>query len=108
MSALREKQCYGLSSGKLNLGGNVSVFHVKLTDSAARAIGTFQNGQVGLHAALPLSKLCCMNLLRGLSLDLKTRRRGLCCEFRPKFTAAFPRWWLLPTSPLFLLPIHVA
>ncbi|KAM4723773.1 RNA polymerase II elongation factor ELL-like isoform 2-T2 [Anableps anableps] len=45
MSALREKQCYGLSSGKLNLGGNVSVFHVKLTDSAARAIGTFQNGK---------------------------------------------------------------
>ncbi|XP_014897001.1 RNA polymerase II elongation factor ELL-like isoform X1 [Poecilia latipinna] len=45
MSALREKQCYGLSSGKLDLGGNVSVFHVKLTDSAARAIGTFQNGK---------------------------------------------------------------
>ncbi|MEQ2250652.1 hypothetical protein ILYODFUR_003121 [Ilyodon furcidens] len=45
MSALRENQCYGLSSGKLNPGGNVSVFHVKLTDSAARAIGTFQNGK---------------------------------------------------------------
>uniref|UniRef100_A0A4W6E7X4 RNA polymerase II elongation factor ELL N-terminal domain-containing protein n=1 Tax=Lates calcarifer TaxID=8187 RepID=A0A4W6E7X4_LATCA len=38
MSALRENQCYGLSSGKLNRGGNISVFHVKLTDSAARAI----------------------------------------------------------------------
>uniref|UniRef100_A0A3Q3L6A9 RNA polymerase II elongation factor ELL-like n=1 Tax=Mastacembelus armatus TaxID=205130 RepID=A0A3Q3L6A9_9TELE len=41
MSTLRENQCYGLSSGKLNRG-NVSVFHVKLTDSAARAIGAFQ------------------------------------------------------------------
>ncbi|XP_054894169.1 RNA polymerase II elongation factor ELL-like [Poeciliopsis prolifica] len=45
MSALREKQRYGLSSGKLSLGGNVSVFHVKLTDSAARAIGSLRNGK---------------------------------------------------------------
>ncbi|XP_070776177.1 RNA polymerase II elongation factor ELL-like [Enoplosus armatus] len=45
MSALKENQCYGLSSGKLNRGGNISVFHVKLTDSAARAIGSFQNGK---------------------------------------------------------------
>ncbi|XP_038129469.1 RNA polymerase II elongation factor ELL-like [Cyprinodon tularosa] len=45
MSALREQRCYGLSSGKLNPGSNVSVFHVKLTDSAARAIGSFHNGK---------------------------------------------------------------
>ncbi|XP_026196166.1 RNA polymerase II elongation factor ELL-like [Anabas testudineus] len=45
MSALKENQCYGLSSGKLSRGGNVSVFHVKLTDSAARAIGTFQTSK---------------------------------------------------------------
>lgn len=45
MSVLKENQCYGLSSGKLSRGGNVSVFHVKLTDSAARAISTFQNGK---------------------------------------------------------------
>lgn len=45
MSALKERQSYGLSSGKLNGGGNVSVFHVKLTDSAARAIGGFQSGK---------------------------------------------------------------
>ncbi|XP_028251831.1 RNA polymerase II elongation factor ELL-like isoform X2 [Parambassis ranga] len=43
MSALKENQCYGLSSGKLCRGGKVSVLHVKLTDSAARAIETFQN-----------------------------------------------------------------
>ncbi|XP_029317266.1 RNA polymerase II elongation factor ELL-like isoform X2 [Cottoperca gobio] len=43
MSALKENQCYGLSSGTLSPGGNISVFHVKLTDSAARAIGSFQN-----------------------------------------------------------------
>ncbi|CAJ1074402.1 RNA polymerase II elongation factor ELL-like [Xyrichtys novacula] len=43
--ALKENQCYGLSGGKLSRGGNVSVFHVKLTDSAARAIGSFQNGK---------------------------------------------------------------
>ncbi|XP_076013977.1 RNA polymerase II elongation factor ELL-like isoform X2 [Genypterus blacodes] len=47
MAALKQNQCYALSGGaKLNRGGNVSVFHVKLTDSAARAIGTFQNGKV--------------------------------------------------------------
>ncbi|XP_041827123.1 RNA polymerase II elongation factor ELL-like [Melanotaenia boesemani] len=45
MSALKENQCYGLSSRKLSPGGNVTVFHVKLTDSAARAIGTFQNNK---------------------------------------------------------------
>ncbi|XP_022605932.1 RNA polymerase II elongation factor ELL-like isoform X1 [Seriola dumerili] len=44
MSVLRENQCYGLSSGTLSRDGNISVFHVKLTDSAARAIGTFQKG----------------------------------------------------------------
>ncbi|KAM4542914.1 RNA polymerase II elongation factor ELL-like [Odontesthes bonariensis] len=45
MSALKENQSYGLSSGKLSPGGNISVFHVKLTDSAARAIGTFQSSK---------------------------------------------------------------
>ncbi|XP_017271323.1 RNA polymerase II elongation factor ELL-like [Kryptolebias marmoratus] len=45
MLALKENQCYGLSGGKLSLGGNVSVFHVKLTDSAARAIGAFQSSK---------------------------------------------------------------
>lgn len=47
MSALKERQCYGLSGGTLSRGANISVFHVKLTDSAARAIGSFQNGKVG-------------------------------------------------------------
>lgn len=48
MSALKEGQCYGLSSGRLSRGdGNgVSVLHVKLTDSAAKAIGSFQQGKV--------------------------------------------------------------
>ncbi|XP_074547786.1 RNA polymerase II elongation factor ELL-like [Halichoeres trimaculatus] len=45
MLALKENQCYGLSSAKLSRGANVSVFHVKLTDSAARALGSFQNGE---------------------------------------------------------------
>ncbi|XP_019953653.1 RNA polymerase II elongation factor ELL-like [Paralichthys olivaceus] len=45
MSLLSENQSYGLSSGELSRGGNVSVFHVKLTDSAARAIDFFQTGK---------------------------------------------------------------
>lgn len=43
MSALKESQCYGLSSSKHR--ANISVFHVKLTDSAANAIGTFQSAK---------------------------------------------------------------
>lgn len=45
MAALRENRSYGLS-GKLSRGQNVSVFHVKLTDSAATAIDCFRNGEV--------------------------------------------------------------
>ncbi|XP_068607808.1 RNA polymerase II elongation factor ELL-like [Brachionichthys hirsutus] len=45
MSALEENRSYGLSGGSLSRGGNVSVYHVKLTDSAARAIGAFQNSK---------------------------------------------------------------
>jgi len=43
MSVLKEKRCYGLSGGNRS-GGHVSVIHVKLTDSAARAI---EDGKVG-------------------------------------------------------------
>lgn len=45
MAALREHRSYGLS-GKPSRGENVSVFHVRLTDSAARAIDCFRNGKV--------------------------------------------------------------
>lgn len=45
MAALRENRSYGLS-GTLSRGENLSVFHVKLTDSAARAIDCFRNGKV--------------------------------------------------------------
>lgn len=45
--ALKENRCYGLTGGKLSVGGNVSVFHVKLTDSAARAVGAFHSSKVG-------------------------------------------------------------
>lgn len=44
MCSLREKQSYGLlsSGARLSANDNISVFHVKLTDSAARAFGAFQ------------------------------------------------------------------
>ncbi|XP_043909781.1 RNA polymerase II elongation factor ELL [Protopterus annectens] len=38
MATLKEKCGYGLSCGRLIRGSNVSVFHVKLTDSALRAL----------------------------------------------------------------------
>nr|XP_057946277.1 RNA polymerase II elongation factor ELL-like [Doryrhamphus excisus] len=46
MLALEENRSYGLSGGcplPRSRGANVSVFHVKLTDSAARAISTFHH-----------------------------------------------------------------
>ncbi|KAM3939958.1 RNA polymerase II elongation factor ELL [Leptodactylus fuscus] len=43
MAALQEEQSYGLSCGRV--GGRVSVFHVKLTDSALRAFEGYQNSQ---------------------------------------------------------------
>lgn len=46
MSTLREERCYGLSCRTLNHGRNISVFHVKLTDSAARAFDGYQNSKV--------------------------------------------------------------
>uniref|UniRef100_A0A665WG12 OCEL domain-containing protein n=1 Tax=Echeneis naucrates TaxID=173247 RepID=A0A665WG12_ECHNA len=42
----REEQCYGLSCGRVSNGSNVSVFHVKLTDSALRAFEGYQNSKV--------------------------------------------------------------
>ncbi|XP_029356290.1 RNA polymerase II elongation factor ELL isoform X2 [Echeneis naucrates] len=45
MAALKEEQCYGLSCGRVSNGSNVSVFHVKLTDSALRAFEGYQNRQ---------------------------------------------------------------
>ncbi|KAF4083525.1 hypothetical protein AMELA_G00142620 [Ameiurus melas] len=49
MAALKEEQCYGLSCGRVSNGSNISVFHVKLTDSAVRALEDFQSSK-GLSA----------------------------------------------------------
>uniref|UniRef100_A0A4W4FNB9 OCEL domain-containing protein n=1 Tax=Electrophorus electricus TaxID=8005 RepID=A0A4W4FNB9_ELEEL len=49
MAALKEEQCYGLSCGRVSNGSNISVFHVKLTDSALRAFEDYQSSK-GLSA----------------------------------------------------------
>ncbi|KAM5194091.1 RNA polymerase II elongation factor ELL isoform 2-T2 [Mantella aurantiaca] len=41
MAALKEERSYGLSCGRV--GGRVSVYHVKLTDSALRAFESYQS-----------------------------------------------------------------
>ncbi|KAM9385913.1 RNA polymerase II elongation factor ELL isoform 2-T2 [Pholidichthys leucotaenia] len=46
MATLKEERCYGLSCGRVSNGSNVSVFHVKLTDSALRAFEAYQSGKV--------------------------------------------------------------
>ncbi|TRY62348.1 hypothetical protein DNTS_025880 [Danionella cerebrum] len=52
MAALKEEQCYGLSCGRVSNGSKISVYHVKLTDSALRAFEDYQSNK-GL-AAKPL------------------------------------------------------
>ncbi|XP_061538835.1 RNA polymerase II elongation factor ELL [Phycodurus eques] len=46
MAALKEERSYGLSCGRVSNGSNVSVFHVKLTDSALRAFEGYRGGKV--------------------------------------------------------------
>uniref|UniRef100_A0A3Q2EA91 Elongation factor RNA polymerase II n=1 Tax=Cyprinodon variegatus TaxID=28743 RepID=A0A3Q2EA91_CYPVA len=46
MAALKEERSYGLSCGRVSNGSNVTVFHVKLTDSALRALEGFQSSKV--------------------------------------------------------------
>lgn len=46
MAALKEDRSYGLSCGRVSDGSKVSVFHVKLTDSALRAFETYRASQV--------------------------------------------------------------
>ncbi|XP_063075935.1 RNA polymerase II elongation factor ELL-like [Engraulis encrasicolus] len=45
MATLKEEQSYGLSCGRLSNGKNTSIFHVKLTDSALRAIENYQSSK---------------------------------------------------------------
>ncbi|KAM9688458.1 RNA polymerase II elongation factor ELL [Trichechus inunguis] len=45
MAALKESRSYGLSCGRLGDGSRVSVFHVKLTDSALRAFESYRASQ---------------------------------------------------------------
>ncbi|XP_049733423.1 RNA polymerase II elongation factor ELL isoform X1 [Elephas maximus indicus] len=45
MAALKEARSYGLSCGRLGDGSRVSVFHVKLTDSALRAFESYRASQ---------------------------------------------------------------
>ncbi|XP_048110529.1 RNA polymerase II elongation factor ELL-like [Alosa alosa] len=45
MATLKEEQSYGLSCGRLSNGSNTSIFHVKLTDSALRAIESYQSSK---------------------------------------------------------------
>ncbi|MGH0181527.1 UNVERIFIED_CONTAM: hypothetical protein FKN15_007223 [Acipenser sinensis] len=65
MAALKEEQSYGLSCGRVSNGSNVSVFHVKLTDSALRAFEGYQNTK---QISIPRPE--CPNELRTFSFYL--------------------------------------
>ena len=44
-AGLREEQCYGLSCGRLGQD-HITVLHVKLTETAIRALETYQSHKV--------------------------------------------------------------
>ncbi|ELK34467.1 RNA polymerase II elongation factor ELL [Myotis davidii] len=48
MTALKEDQSYGLSFGRVSNGSKVSMFYVKLTDSALRAFETYHASQASV------------------------------------------------------------
>ncbi|KAJ8271076.1 hypothetical protein GJAV_G00122470 [Gymnothorax javanicus] len=57
MATLKEDQCYGLSCGRVGGGTNISVFHVKLTDSALRAFEGYQSNKSRLaHPTIQFSR----------------------------------------------------
>ncbi|XP_004595598.2 RNA polymerase II elongation factor ELL [Ochotona princeps] len=45
MAALKEARSYGLSCGRVSAGSRLSVFHVKLTDSALKAFESYRASQ---------------------------------------------------------------
>ncbi|KAM6942801.1 RNA polymerase II elongation factor ELL2-like [Xenentodon cancila] len=62
MASLREEQRYGLSCGKNNKNGpNITLYHVKLTDTAIRALEAYQN----LKGALQRDPSICFNGSQG-------------------------------------------
>ncbi|KAK2087749.1 hypothetical protein P7K49_033656 [Saguinus oedipus] len=83
MAALKEARSYGLSCGRVSDGSKVSVFHVKLTDSALRAFESYSARQVsGMGPGEPVG-----DVGAGLALP-SLRRPGLetlvpwCCSDR--------------------------
>ena len=51
-AGLREEQRYGLSCGRLGQD-NITVLHVKLTETAIRALETYQSHKVSWAVGLP-------------------------------------------------------
>lgn len=67
MAALKEEQCYGLSCGRVSNGSNISVFHVKFTDTALKTLEEYQSSKVTVILLfLTIISACCC-FLRGLA-----------------------------------------
>uniref|UniRef100_UPI00398EE19E RNA polymerase II elongation factor ELL n=1 Tax=Pristiophorus japonicus TaxID=55135 RepID=UPI00398EE19E len=61
MAALGEERSFGLSCGKLSAGQRLSLYHVKLTDTALRALEAYQR----LAASLPNQPVICFQGTQG-------------------------------------------
>lgn len=76
MAALKEEQCYGLSCGRVSNGSNISVFHVKLTDSALRALEDYQSSKVTATLLFLTIISACFFVSR---VNIVSRCSTLCC-----------------------------
>lgn len=69
MAALRQEHHYGLSSGKNNKNSsNRTLYHVKLTDTAIRALEAYQNLKVPFPHVCICVCLCLCVCLRARAL----------------------------------------
>lgn len=98
MAALKEEQCYGLSCGRVSNGSNISVFHVKLTDSALRALEDYQSSKVtDTLLFLTITSTCCL---------LSLRKYCFLLQYLPAFIranvslASYTEWLWLSVSQL--------
>uniref|UniRef100_A0A667HF33 Elongation factor for RNA polymerase II n=1 Tax=Lynx canadensis TaxID=61383 RepID=A0A667HF33_LYNCA len=105
MAALKEDRSYGLSCGRVSDGSKVSVFHVKLTDSALRAFESYRSSQFPSCPGVTVShsqkrslffRRASSPLVKRIPQDeakvpLQVRRRwwGHCVQLKSPFLVAF-------------------
>uniref|UniRef100_A0A3P8VTX2 RNA polymerase II elongation factor ELL N-terminal domain-containing protein n=1 Tax=Cynoglossus semilaevis TaxID=244447 RepID=A0A3P8VTX2_CYNSE len=75
MASLRQEQRYGLNNNSHNNNNNRTLFHVKLTDTALRALEAYQNLKV--PGSLPTQPSICFKGNQGIPAPTPQSQSGL-------------------------------